>query len=140
VLASGLHGEEALRRFEQEACATCALNHANILDLHDIAMHDASLEEAIMNRFHTFWRAGFLVAAVTLGCATAVEAGAGASGIASDKACAFDTDCPGGSCEFSKCSPFPRTVSDKACAFDTDCPGGSCEFSRCSPFPRTSPP
>ena|SRR5258708_1402610 len=36
VLASGLHGEEALRRFEQEACATCALNHANILDVHDI--------------------------------------------------------------------------------------------------------
>jgi hypothetical protein len=94
VLASGLHGEEALRRFEQEACATCALT---------------TLEEAIMNRFHTFWRAGFLVAAVTLGCATAVEAGAGASGIASDKACAFDTDCPGGSCEFSRCSPFPRT-------------------------------
>ncbi len=42
VLASGLHGEEALRRFEQEARATCALNHANILDVHDIGMHEGS--------------------------------------------------------------------------------------------------
>src|SRR6267143_5238464 len=42
VLASGLHGEEALRRFEQEARATCALNHANILDVHDIGMRDGS--------------------------------------------------------------------------------------------------
>ncbi len=42
VLASGLHGEEALRRFEQEARATCALNHANILDVHDIGTHDGS--------------------------------------------------------------------------------------------------
>ncbi|HMC33594.1 MAG TPA: protein kinase, partial [Myxococcales bacterium] len=40
VLASGLHGEEALRRFEQEARATCALSHANILDVHDIGTHD----------------------------------------------------------------------------------------------------
>jgi hypothetical protein len=93
-----------------------------------------------MNRFHTLWRAGFFVAAATLGCATTGGAGAAASGTASDKACSFDTDCPGGSCEFNKCSPFPRAVSDKACSFDTDCPGGSCEFSKCSPFPRTSPP
>jgi len=42
VLASGLHGEEALRRFEQEARATCALNHANILDVHDIGTHEGS--------------------------------------------------------------------------------------------------
>jgi serine/threonine protein kinase len=42
VLASGLHGEEALRRFEQEARATCALNHANILDVHDIGSHEGS--------------------------------------------------------------------------------------------------
>src|SRR5438270_12729 len=42
VLASGLHGEEALRRFEQEARATCALSHANILDVHDIGTHDGS--------------------------------------------------------------------------------------------------
>jgi TolB-like protein/Tfp pilus assembly protein PilF len=42
VLASGMHGEEALRRFEREARATCALNHANILDVHDIGMHEGS--------------------------------------------------------------------------------------------------
>jgi len=42
VLASGLHGEEALRRFEQEARATCALNHANILDVHDIGTNEGS--------------------------------------------------------------------------------------------------
>src|SRR6266478_2704264 len=42
VLASGLHGEEALRRFEQEARATCALNHANILDVHDIGTHEGN--------------------------------------------------------------------------------------------------
>src|SRR5438105_13625258 len=42
VLASGLHGEVALRRFEQEARATCALNHANILAVHDIGTHDGS--------------------------------------------------------------------------------------------------
>jgi len=42
VLASGLHGEEALHRFEQEARATCALNHANILDVHDIGTHEGS--------------------------------------------------------------------------------------------------
>ncbi len=61
-----------------------------------------------MNRFHTLWRAGFLVAAATMGYVTAAGARAGASGAASDKSCAFDTDCPGGSCEFNKCSPFPR--------------------------------
>src|SRR5260370_34509555 len=42
VLASGMHGEEALRRFEQEARATCALNQANILDVHDIGTHEGS--------------------------------------------------------------------------------------------------
>ncbi len=42
VLASGLHGDEALRRFEQEARATCALNQANILDVHDIGSHEGS--------------------------------------------------------------------------------------------------
>src|SRR5260370_39911562 len=42
MLPSGLHGEEALRRFEQEARATCALNHANILDVHDIGMHEGN--------------------------------------------------------------------------------------------------
>src|SRR3989440_2492330 len=42
VLASGLHGEEALHRFEHEARATCALNHANILDVHDIGTYEGS--------------------------------------------------------------------------------------------------
>jgi eukaryotic-like serine/threonine-protein kinase len=42
VLAPGFHGEEALRRFVQEARATCALNHANILDVHDIGSHEGS--------------------------------------------------------------------------------------------------
>src|SRR5437868_6942956 len=42
VLASGLHAEEQLRRFQQEARATCALNHANILDVHDIGTHEGS--------------------------------------------------------------------------------------------------
>ena len=41
-LAPGLHEKEALRRFEQEARATCALNHANILDVHDIGAHGGS--------------------------------------------------------------------------------------------------
>src|SRR4051812_8043133 len=42
VLASGVHGDEELRRFEQEARATCALNHANILDVHDIGTHEGA--------------------------------------------------------------------------------------------------
>ena len=40
VLASGLHSDDALRRFEQEARVTCALNHTNILDVHDIGTHE----------------------------------------------------------------------------------------------------
>jgi serine/threonine-protein kinase len=42
VLASALRDEESLRRFEQEARATCALNHANILDVHDIGTYEGS--------------------------------------------------------------------------------------------------
>src|SRR5438132_6785120 len=41
-LLPGSIEEEALRRFEQEARATCALNHANILDVHDIGAHGGS--------------------------------------------------------------------------------------------------
>src|ERR687885_89404 len=33
---------ERLRRFEQEACAAGALNHPNILVVHDIGAHDGS--------------------------------------------------------------------------------------------------
>ncbi len=36
MLAPGAHSEEALRRFEQEARAAGALNHPNILAVHDI--------------------------------------------------------------------------------------------------------
>ena len=37
---------ERLRRFEQEACAGSALNHPNILVVHDIGAHDG-LRESI---------------------------------------------------------------------------------------------
>ena len=36
MLIAGLRGEQALRRFEQEARAAGSLNHPNILDVHDI--------------------------------------------------------------------------------------------------------
>src|SRR5450830_1257945 len=37
--ASVAHDEERLRRFEQEALATAALNHPNILVVYDIGKH-----------------------------------------------------------------------------------------------------
>src|SRR5438477_1366713 len=40
VLAPGAHGEDALRRFEQEARAAGSLNHPNILAVYDIGSHE----------------------------------------------------------------------------------------------------
>src|SRR6266496_5521500 len=43
VLPSSLSADrDRLRRFEQEACAAGALNHPNILIVHDIGTHDGS--------------------------------------------------------------------------------------------------
>src|SRR6267142_1473133 len=42
MLPRGLHDEGELRRFEQEARATCALNDPHILDVHDIGTHEGS--------------------------------------------------------------------------------------------------
>src|SRR5262245_31756383 len=40
--ASFAHDADRLRRFEQEAHATSALNHPNILTVHDLGIHDGS--------------------------------------------------------------------------------------------------
>jgi len=40
VLAPGAHGEEALRRFEQEARAAGSLNHPNVLAVYDVGAHE----------------------------------------------------------------------------------------------------
>ncbi len=50
------------------------------------------------------------------------------------RTCAFDAQCPGGSCRLGTCSPFPPDIG--TCSFDSQCPGGSCQFGSCSPFPR----
>ncbi len=42
VLAPGDHDEVELRRFEQEGRAAAALNHPNVLDIHDIGTHDGT--------------------------------------------------------------------------------------------------
>ena len=55
--------------------------------------------------------------------------------VADRDGCAFDVQCPGGSCQFGRCSPFPP--ASPSCAFDVQCPGGSCQFGTCSPFPRS---
>jgi tetratricopeptide (TPR) repeat protein/TolB-like protein len=41
-LAKGLHDEEELRRFEQEARAAGSLNHPNVLTVHDIGVHEGT--------------------------------------------------------------------------------------------------
>jgi hypothetical protein len=51
--------------------------------------------------------------------------------------CAFDSDCPGGSCSFGECSPFPP--AQPSCASDVDCPGGSCRAGSCSPQQPDAP-
>jgi serine/threonine protein kinase/tetratricopeptide (TPR) repeat protein len=40
LLVAGLHDEQALRRFEQEARAAGSLNHPNVLVIHDIGLHE----------------------------------------------------------------------------------------------------
>src|SRR5207253_5074685 len=40
--SSYAENKERLHRFEQEACAAGALNHPNILSIHDIGTHDGS--------------------------------------------------------------------------------------------------
>src|SRR6266540_1427876 len=42
IPSSAAVDKDRLRRFEQEACAAGALNHPNILVVHDIAAHDGS--------------------------------------------------------------------------------------------------
>jgi len=42
VLPTTVSTDERLRRFEQEACAASALNHPNILVVHDIGAHDGT--------------------------------------------------------------------------------------------------
>ena len=43
VLPSSFSGDEQrLQRFEQEACAVGALNHPNILAIHDVGKHNGS--------------------------------------------------------------------------------------------------
>src|SRR5215813_9312341 len=41
-LAKGIHDEDELRRFEQEARAAGSLNHPNVLTVHDIGIHEGN--------------------------------------------------------------------------------------------------
>ncbi|MFT3915226.1 MAG: hypothetical protein QM704_14235 [Anaeromyxobacteraceae bacterium] len=63
------------------------------------------------------------------GCAALPEQPAGGVTSPDEKKCAFDAECPGGSCRYGRCS---TQAAEKRCAFDTECLGGACTFGRCT--------
>ncbi len=77
------------------------------------------------------------IVAFLAGCTTAGtgRAPAASSEASSPEPCSFDSQCPGGSCRFGTCSPFPPDAP--RCAVDAECGGGSCQAGTCSPAPRT---
>jgi hypothetical protein len=52
----------------------------------------------------------------------------------SSDSCAFNSQCPGGSCRFGACSPFPPANTGGAgssCTFGSNCQGGICHGINC---------